>query len=107
MCSRRFWTAPRFARFAETSEIASSSDWIRRLGVAVVEVVAKVATAAARLAKAPPAPKARVPPFCAFDIELSIDTETVWPAFAPTWKAAEAVARRRDDRVVRASWSGR
>ena len=57
----------------------------------MVEAVAKVATAAARLAKPPPAPKAPVaPPFVAFVIELSIATETVWLAFAPTWNEAEA-----------------
>src|SRR4051812_18975605 len=91
VCSRRFWTAPRLARLAETSEIASSSDRIRFWALAVVEAPANAATPADRLANVPPAPKPRVvPPLDAFDIELSIDTEIVWPEFAPTWKEAAA-----------------
>ena len=53
------------------------------------KTVAKVATAAARLVKPPPAPKPVCRRCVAFVIELSIATETVWLAFAPTWNEAD------------------
>src|SRR5205823_9946694 len=89
VCSSRFWTAPRFARLAEMSEIASSSDCISAWALLDDEVVANVATAEARFEKPPPAPKL-LPLLFAPDSELSIATETVWFAFAPIGKAAEA-----------------
>src|SRR3712207_6635312 len=88
VCSRRFWTAPRFERLDETSAMASSSDWIRAWALAEVDEVANVATAVARLAKPPPLPKA-LAPLVALVCELSIETETVWLALAPTWNEAE------------------
>src|SRR3954452_3244339 len=91
VCSRRFWTAPRFDRFADTSEIASSSDWISCWALVVFDEVAKVDTAAARFAKPPPAPNAPAAlVLTALVIELSIETEIVWFAFAPTWNDAAA-----------------
>ena len=77
-------------RFAETSAIASSSDWISAWAFAVVEVGRERRHASRQVGEAAAlAERAVVPPLVAFVSELSIATETVWLAFAPTWNEAE------------------